>query len=225
MLGRLLLYGALALALVIVTISACAPEPVALPAASPSPTAAPSVSRTPAVVPATLAPSAGPSATKVPTVAPSPGSTPAAACPRVSAGSAASQAQLTAIRVAHQPGFDRLVFEFGASAAPGPSGMPAYTIEATSSLSGASGQPVRLDGSALFGARFTNASTRNVDGSTSYAGSTDMRPGTPLIRELRLVEDFERVLVWGIGLDHLVCPKVSELASPYRVVLDFPSAP
>jgi len=198
MLGRLLLYGALALALVIVTISACAPEPVALPAASPSPTAAPSVSRTPAVVPATLAPSAG---------------------------SAASQAQLVAIRVAHQPGFDRLVFEFGASAAPGPSGMPAYTIEATSSLSGASGQPVRLDGSALFGARFTNASTRNVDGSTSYAGSTDMRPGTPLIRELRLVEDFERVLVWGIGLDHLVCPKVSELASPYRVVLDFPSAP
>src|SRR5207245_8163483 len=177
----------------IVTVSACAPEPVALPTASPSPTAAPSVSRTPSVVPSTLAPSARPSATNVPTVAPSPGSTPATACPRVSAGSAGSQAQLTAIRVAHQSGFDRLVFEFGASAAPGPSGMPAYTIEATSSLSGACGQPVRLDGSALFGARFTKASTRNVDGSMSYDGSTDMLPGMTLISEMSLIDCFEIV--------------------------------
>ena len=41
----------------------------------------------------------------------------------------------------------------------------------------------------------------------------------------RILEDFERVLVWGVGLDHLVCPKVTELANPYRVVLDFASAP
>jgi len=53
----------------------------------------------------------------------------------------------------------------------------------------------------------------------------DLRPATPLIKEARLVEDFERVLVWGVGLGHLVCPKVSELANPYRVVLDFASAP
>jgi len=201
--GRLLLYGALAVALGIVVGSACAPQPVALPSDPESPSS---------------------SAPRTATPSPSP-ATPGAACPRVSAGGAANQAQLTAVRVAHQPGFDRLVFEFGPSTAPGTFGMPAYTIEATNSLSGPSGQSVPIDGKALFGARFMNASTHNVNGSASYSGSLDLRPATPLIKEARLVEDFERVLVWGVGLDHLVCPKVSELANPYRVVLDFASAP
>src|SRR2546428_4427984 len=223
--GRLLLYGALAVALGIVVGSACAPQPVVLPSDPDSPS--PSAPRTAPPMPARATPGASVTASPsgAPSVAPTPGSTPAAACPRVSAGGAANQAQLTAVRVAHQPGFDRLVFEFGPSTAPGSFGMPAYTIEATNSLSGPSGQPVPIDGKALFGARFMNASTRNVNGSASYAGSMDLRPATPLIRQARLVEDFERVLVWGVGLDHLVCPKVSELANPYRVVLDFASAP
>ena len=98
-------------------------------------------------------------------------------------------------------------------------------MEATNSLAGPSGQAVPVDGKALFGARFMNSSSRNPDGTASYAGGTDLRPGTPLVKEVKLVEDFERVLVWGVGLDHLVCPKVSELANPTRVVLDFASAP
>ena len=130
-----------------------------------------------------------------------------------------------AVRVAHQPGFDRLVFEFGQSTAPGPFGMPAYTIEAASSLSGPSGQPVTISGNALFGARFQNASTQNPNGTPSYTGGNDLKPTTPLIKEVKIVEDFERVLLWGIGLDHLACPKVSELAGPFRVVLDFPTPP
>jgi hypothetical protein len=218
--GRLLLYGALAVTLGIVVGSACAPQPVVLPSDPDSPS--PSAPRTATPSPARVTP--GASVTAPPSGA-TPGSTPAAACPRVSAGGATNQAQLTAVRIAHQPGFDRLVFEFGPSTAPGSFGMPAYTIEATNSLSGPSGQPVPIDGRALFGARFMNASTRDLSGSASYAGSMDLRPATPLIREARLVEDFERVLVWGVGLDHLVCPKVSELANPYRVVLDFASAP
>ena len=203
-LGRLLLYGALALALGIVAASACGPEPVALPSAPPEAVASPAASRT---------------------AAPSLASTPTTACPRTSGGSAATAAQLVAVRIAHQPGFDRIVFEFATSAAPGSAGLPAYVVEPASSLSGPSGQPVTIEGSALFGTRFANASTRNVDGSASYTGGTDLRPATPLIKQVKLVEDFERVLVWGAGLDHLVCPKVSELAGPYRLVLDFASAP
>jgi len=153
------------------------------------------------------------------------GSSPAAACPRVSGGVGAAQAQLIAVRIAHQPGFDRLVFEFAQSAAPGTFGIPAYTIEAASSLSGPSGQPVTINGNALFGTRFQNASTQNPNGTPSYTGSTDMKPTTPLIKQIKLVEDFERVLLWGTGLDHLACPKVTELAGPFRVVLDFPTPP
>ena len=163
--------------------------------------------------------------TSVPTVAPSPGASPAAACPRSTGGNPSNQAQLVAVRVAHQPGFDRLVFEFAQSAAPGGFGIPAYTIEAASSLSGPSGQPVTINGNALFGARFQNASTQNPNGTPSYTGSTDMKPTTPLIKQVKLVEDFERVLLWGTGLDHLACPKVTELAGPFRVVLDFPTPP
>ena len=129
------------------------------------------------------------------------------------------------MRVAHQPGFDRLVFEFGQSTAPGPFGMPAYTVETANSLSGPSGQPVTISGNALFGARFQNASTQNPNGTPSYTGSNDLKPTTPLIKEVKIVEDFERVLLWGVGLDHLACPKVSELAGPFRVVLDFPTPP
>ena len=228
MFGRLILYGALALALGIVVVSACGPQPEV--ASSPTPTLTASASRSPsptvtasAAATATTRPSASPTATPTPTT--SPGSSPASACPRTTGGGASNQAQLVAVRVAHQPGFDRLVFEFGQSTAPGPFGMPAYAIEATNSLSGPSGQPVTVAGSALFGARFQNASTQNPNGTPSYTGSNDIKPTTPLIKEVKVVEDFERVLIWGVGLDHLVCPKVSELAGPFRVVLDFPTPP
>lgn len=229
MFGRLILYGALALALGIVVVSACVPQPEA--GSSPTLSPAASASRSASVTPsATTSPTAtptvrpSPSVTPVPT-APSSPSSPAAACPRTTGGNASNQAQLVALRIAHQPGFDRLVLEFGQSTAPGPFGMPAYVVETASSLSGPSGQPVPITGNALFGARFQNASTQNPNGTPSYTGGNDLKPTTPLIKEVKLVEDFERVLLWGVGLDHLVCPKVSELAGPLRVVLDFPTPP
>ena len=225
MFGRLVMYAALLIALGIVVVSACTPQQEAAPSptlAAPAPSASRAFTPAPtAAPPATL--TARPPAT--PTAPASPGSSPAAACPRVTGGGPTNQAQLVAVRIAHQPGFDRVVFEFGPSTAPGPFGMPSYTVEAANSLSGASGQPVTISGSALFGTRFQNASTQNPNGTPSYTGSTDMKPTTPLVKQVRLVEDFERVLVWGTGLDHLACPKVSELSGPFRVVLDFPSPP
>src|SRR5438876_2618823 len=150
--GRLILYGALALAIGIVVVSAYGPE--AQTRTSPTATAVPSASRS---VSPTTAPSSSATATTRPSVTAtasptptaSPGSSPASACPRTTGGNASNQAQLVAVRVAHQPGFDRLVFEFGQSTAPGPFGIPAYAIEATNSLSGPSGQPVTVAGSAL----------------------------------------------------------------------------
>jgi hypothetical protein len=230
MFGRLILYGALALALGIVVVSACGPQPDVASSPAATPAVSGSRSASPATTPpsspsptATVRPSA--SATAAASAPASPGSSPAAACPRTTGGSASNQAQLVAVRVAHQPGFDRLVFEFGQSTAPGSFGMPAYTVETATSLSGPSGQPVTITGNALFGARFQNASTQNPNGTPSYTGSNDLKPTTPLIKEVKIVEDFERVLLWGVGLDHLVCAKVSELAGPFRVVLDFPTPP
>jgi hypothetical protein len=213
-------------------VSACSAERVVLPRTSPSAstvtitptTAAPTASRSasptvaPTVAPTTAAPS--------PTSAASPGSTPATACPERTGGATASQAQLTAIRVAHNPGFDRVVFEFGPSTAPGVYGMPPFRIAVATSLSGPSGQPVPIDGNALFGVRFQNASTVDPNGTRTYTGATSIKPTTtPLVKEVRLVEDFERVLVWGIGLQRLQCPTLLTLSAPVRLVLDFPTPP
>jgi hypothetical protein len=235
LIGRLLLYGALLVAVAVVVVSACGPERVVLPRSSPSAssqttvsptTAAPTATRTATAtaVPATASPA---TAIPSPTGAASPGSTPATACPERTGGAANAQAQLTALRIAHNPGFDRVVFEFGPSTAPGVYGMPDYRIAVATSLSGPSGQPVPIDGSALFGVRFRNASTVNPsDGSRSYTGATSLKPTTtPLIKELRLVEDFERVMVWGVGLQRLACPTLLNLSAPVRLVLDFPTPP
>ena len=220
LLGRLVLYAGLVLALGIVAVSACS-EPQARPSPSPA-RSSPAASR-PASP--TQTPLSSPTLTAQPIVQPGPGSSPAAACAPASGGTPSAQAQLVALRVAHQSGFDRVVFEFAQSTAPGPFGIPSYSVEPAGSLSGASGQPVQIAGNALFGIRFQNASTRNPDNTPSYGGAIDLRPTTPLVKEIRLVEDFERVLTWGAGLDHLVCPKVSVLSGPFRVVLDFPTPP
>ncbi|HET9810001.1 MAG TPA: hypothetical protein VFQ66_09900 [Candidatus Limnocylindria bacterium] len=237
MIGRLHLYGALLMAMSVVVVGACGPERVVLPRPSPSasglpttaptvtPTAAGTATRTATAAPTTPRPTAtgGPS----PTSAASPGSTPATACPERTGGSANTQAQLTAIRIAHNPGFDRVVFEFGPSTAPGVYGMPDYRLAVATTLSGPSGQPVPIEGNALFGVRFRNASTVSpTDGSRSYTGPTSIKPTTtPLVKEVRLVEDFERVLVWGIGLQRLQCPTILNLSGPVRLVLDFPTPP
>jgi hypothetical protein len=216
----------------VVVVSACGPERVVLPRSSPSasnppsaapPTASPTATRTATPAPTTPAPTTpAPTAT----AAASPGSTPASACPEQTGGSAANQAQLTAIRIAHNPGFDRLVFELGPSTAPGVYGLPPFRIAVATSLSGPSGQPVPVDGSALFGVRFQNASTVNPStGAKTYTGATSLKPTTPLIKEVRLVEDFERVMTWGVGLAKLQCPTLLTLSSPVRLVLDFPTPP
>ena len=232
LIGRLLLYGALVVAIAVVVVSACGPERVVLPRSSPTvsalptvatTTAPPSPTRTATAAPTTAAPT---TARPTPTGTASPGSTPATACPERNGGATTNQAQLTAIRIAHNPGFDRLVFEFGPSTAPGVYGMPPYRVAVATTLSGPSGQPVPIEGSALFGVRFQNASTVSPsDGSRSYTGATSLKPTTPLIKEVRLVEDFERVMVWGVGLQRLRCPTFLTLSSPVRLVLDFPTPP
>jgi hypothetical protein len=216
-----------------VVVGACGPERVVLPRTSPSAstvtvaptTAAPTATRTASP---TIAPTAAPTtAAPSPTSAASPGSTPATACPERTGGATANQAQLTAIRVAHNPGFDRVVYEFGPSTVPGGVyGMPPYRITVATSLSGPSGQPVPIDGNALFGVRFQNASTVDPNGTRTYTGATSIKPTTtPLVKEVRLVEDFERVMVWGIGLQRLQCPTLLTLSAPVRLVLDFPTPP
>jgi hypothetical protein len=163
-------------------------------------------SATPSLAP-TPAPTSPPS--------PAPSSLTPFTCSDLSGGqlTGTSPAQLTAIRIAHQAaGYDRIVYEF----ARGP--VPSYTLTrqaSTNFVKDASGQPVTLQGSVGLKLVFHGAT-----GYPSYTGSTDLKPGLPVVQEVDQLGDFEGVLSWGIGLSQQSCMRTLELSGPTRLVID-----
>jgi hypothetical protein len=204
--------------LTFVAVLACTPETVRV---SPTPTVA-STTTAPSATPirtATAAPTTpAPTATPTPTPSNSPGSTPSQACAPLTGGSPLGASRLVAIRAAHNPGFDRLVFEFS-----GPV-VPEYRIQLASSFTAPSGQAVRVDGNAFFSVRF-GGQAHNDAGQKSYPQPDPYRVGLIVVREVKLVEDFEGVILFGVGMERPVCPTVLTLLGPARVVVDFPTPP
>jgi hypothetical protein len=134
-------------------------------------------------------------------------------CTNKSGGIANAPGTVAAIRVAHHDGYDRLVFEFGPSAA---GAVPQYELTRQSSatfIRDASGQPVKLDGSA--GIRTVLRNSDIADGVPS-----DLKPGLPEIREVVNIGNFERVVSYGIGLKDAACFRALELSGPTRLVID-----
>lgn len=175
----------------------------------------------------TAAPRATPAATSpLPAASPTPtpARTPTTSCPPVPAGGREGGFHaLSDVRVAHQPGADRVVFDFGQEAS-AQDELPAFGIERASSFTNVAGQPVRVEGSAFWSVRFDGASMQR-EGRLVYQGPRDFDPTTPLVRDLKLVEDFEAVMTWAIGLERLECPRVTTLRSPLRLVIDYPTPP
>jgi hypothetical protein len=207
--------------LFLLTLLACTPEETVR--VSPTPTVAPT-SVAPATTPArtaTVAPATTPPSSPTPpppTATTSPGSTPNVACPTLSGGSPLATARLTAIRAAHNPGFDRLVFEWTGGV------VPEYKVELASTFIATSGQPVRVDGNAFFGVRMVGQAHTDA-GARSYAQPDPYRVGLSVVREIKIVEDFEGIVRFGLGMERVVCPTVLTLLGPARIVVDFPSAP
>lgn len=194
-----------------------------LPSATPSASVtAPAVATTATTAPASPA---TPGASASPSPSPSPTRTPTATCAPVAAGGRQGGFRsLSDVRVGHQPGSDRVVFEFG-----GEQGVqddvPRFHVERATSFTNIAGQSVPVQGNAYWSVRFEGASQADQQGRLVYRGPRDLDPATPLVRDVKLIEDFEAQMVWAIGLARLECPRVTTLRSPLRVVLDFPSAP
>jgi len=133
-------------------------------------------------------------------------------------GSSGSLAmQLTDVRVAHQPGYDRIVFEFAPQAGAVPR-VPGYTLFRQASaqfVRDPSGQPVTMDGS--YGLRVV---FQQATGMTSYTKSRDLTPSLPVVQEVEQLGDFEAVLSWGAGLSRESCIRTLELSNPSRLVID-----
>src|SRR5437762_13057204 len=137
-------------------------------------------------------------------------------CSNRAGGVAGASGTVSAIRIAHHDGYDRLVIGFATS-----NSMPQYqlTRQASSTfVRDASGQPVALEGSAGIRAVLQNSDI--VSGLAS-----DFKPRLPEIREVANIGNFERVVSYGIGLKTAACFRVLELSGPTRLVIDVQTPP
>lgn len=189
----------------------------AKPAATPNPQ--PSVASSPPV-------SAASSAAAAPA---GQGNEPTAAGPFICgtlAGGAATAAQLNDVRVASHPGYDRVTFQFAAVGGGPVSHVPVYTIKRQGSANfdlDPSGLPLHLEGTSGLRIVFQDAGAVDNSGPapiTTYHGSSDLKVGLPVVREVAPAGDFERVLTWAIGLASPGCLRVTELSNPARLAVD-----
>ena len=134
------------------------------------------------------------------------------ACKDMSGG-ASGASNVTAVRTGEQPAYDRFVLQFD-------SRVPAYTVKRQAKATftqGASGQTMTLVGSS--GVLITLKSTSQ---SGTYTGPTDItHPEFTILKEARVVQDFEGTVQWGIGLASPVCMRAFTLSDPARLVIDF----
>jgi hypothetical protein len=188
-------------------VAACGQQSSGPGSASPTPTATTSVSLTPTTTPQlSLTPSPSPT----PTAVSSPAWPPAGFSTGGSSGGSATIVNVTAVRVGAHPGYDRLVIEFS-----GP--VPSYTVTPQSDsrfTPAPKGGTVTLEG--------TNGVLITVQhiNWTAYAGPTSLRPEFTYLREARLIQNFEGVQQWGLGIAGVAAVRVFTLASPARLVVD-----
>ena len=137
----------------------------------------------------------------------------AAAVPAQAVAQAQGAPTLVAVRAAHHPGFDRVVFEFTGR-------VPASrrVIYVNRLIGDPSGLPVRIAGRAILQVRFEAANAHNDVGRATAPG----RIVFPLPNVMTAVRsgDFEAVTSYGIGLAKKETFKVFTLSRPSRVVID-----
>lgn len=128
-------------------------------------------------------------------------------------------ALLTEVRAARHEGFDRVVFEFR-------NALPGYDVRYVSRpvREDGSGRIVQIAGSSVVRIRMENALDADLSQASAprtYTGPQRFTPGTPELVELARAGGFEGVLTWVAGLRDPVDFRVSTLAAPPRLMVDF----
>lgn len=171
------------------------------------------------VLPGAL-PSASPSAglTATPTASPSAVASPVSpAGPFLCNGSSVANqnaplsALVNAVRTGTHSGYDQVTIQFSTAQ---PSEVQIAPQSTATFTAGPSGKPVTLAGQA--GILIT---IRGTDGHTQYSGPTDFKTNYAVLVELKLVQDFEGVVQWALGLSHPSCYAYSFLTNPTRLVI------
>jgi hypothetical protein len=128
--------------------------------------------------------------------------------PRGAPRRGAGEAVLVAIRAARQDGYDRLVFEFR-------DGLPGYQARYVSKVTAAEGAAVALDGAAFLLLAFDGASAGDAG-----LAQRDLRPRFGTLRQVRLVDQGDGRVRFGVGIDAVSGYRAYTLTGPDRVVID-----
>jgi hypothetical protein len=136
---------------------------------------------------------------------------PFTSAPKFSARSGTTQAEAFSLRVGCHAAFDRVVVRVRFA-------TPAYDVRYASRIVTPSGKPLSLPGTARL-----RVALRPARGHT--AGGTALLPsaitaGCANLRTVKVAEDFEGVLVLGVGLNRQRAFRVFELTAPSRLVID-----
>jgi hypothetical protein len=208
--GRWRTVAAFAVAAALVAACGAGPTARPQPGGSSAPTASPTESPTPA-------PTAVPTVAQTPAATPAPVVTPAPApagftCGgSLSGGTASAGSAVTDVRVGAHDGYDRFVIEFSGTIP----GWSVTTQAAPSYTASPSGAPVTLQGTAGVLIRL-----QPIVDWTSYGAANHLDPGYQYLREARLIENFEAVQQWGLGIQGSPCIRATTLDSPSRLVVD-----
>ncbi len=122
---------------------------------------------------------------------------------------------LKAVRTGKHESFDRVVFEFEGNAIPG------YTIEYVDKPVRNCGEgavvPISGDGFLMIRLQPSNAHT---DAGQPSVQNREQTPNLPVLKELKLICDFEADVQWIVGLASPNRYRVMELTNPARLVVD-----
>lgn len=128
--------------------------------------------------------------------------------------------RLRAVDAVTGQGYDRIVFEFAGDSVPG------YHVEYARGpvRRCGSGDPVPLAGNQALVVRFGPARAHDDQGNPAPT-QRDRVLGLSAVKELKLVCDFEGQVAWVLGVAAAAPYRVSELATPARLMLDVRHGP
>jgi len=154
-------------------------------------------------------------------VTPFPVATPTPVTCGPTSGGSTDRARITDMRIGTASGGDTLVIQFDTAVthydiSPNPTGVQFAG-------GGGKGGTFTLDGT--YGLRLTIVNLNwTVAPGNQYPHGTDLKQSAPTLLEVRQIGDFEGTVNIAIGLSGNVCPSVSILTGPSRLVLQFAGA-
>jgi hypothetical protein len=124
---------------------------------------------------------------------------------------------MTTARVHSEGLYDEFALQFDSVTA-----IPSYSVKRQAKpifTQSPSGQPITLSGTSG-----VLVQLRNATGGAAFTGQTDYTQADyPVLKEARLLEDFEGHVQWGLGLSSAACIRITLASEPARLVIDFQS--